>query len=215
MEGIKTNILINNRINNLATKAISGVEIEFGNHQIYNSYQFPGTGNFTENLGNAKLGIVQRIYHFANTYQSETAPTFPANWVLLGSNQYNLGSVNIIEAQWCGGTRVEYSFIDVPVVTATFGWVDDWLDGMHQIGLWTSNQGNEENPIYYEPFAGFPAWELGTSFSIEDAVGTTVYIKITTDNYPSELNTTYTDSAGAVQTWSPTSAGTHTLTYMI
>ena len=81
----------------------SGLLIDFQIQKIFNTATTPGTGNITNDLTNAKLGIVQKIYH-----NSLIAPSMPAGWVLLGNGVYLPGSLNIIYAEWCGGTRVEY-----------------------------------------------------------------------------------------------------------
>jgi hypothetical protein len=81
----------------------SGLLIDFQIQKIFNTATTPGTGNITNDLTNAKLGIVQKIYH-----NSLIAPSMPAGWVLVGGGIYVPGVLNIIYAEWCGGTRVEY-----------------------------------------------------------------------------------------------------------
>jgi hypothetical protein len=81
----------------------TGLVIDFNIQKIFNTATAPATGNITNDLTNAKLGIVQKIYH-----NSLIAPSMPAGWVLLGNGVYLPGSLNIIYAEWCGGTRVEY-----------------------------------------------------------------------------------------------------------
>jgi ABC-type xylose transport system permease subunit len=85
------------------TVAATGVVIGFANPQIYNTASVPATGNFTNNLTGARIGIVQKIYH-----NHSIAPTTPANWVLIGEGFYIPGTLNIIYAEWCDNTRVEY-----------------------------------------------------------------------------------------------------------
>ncbi|XAI97402.1 hypothetical protein [Leptolyngbya phage Lbo-JY46] len=84
----------------------TGTVISFNRPIIYNSVASPGTTNITEDLTNAKIGIVQKIYH-----NHSSAPTFPGTWVLLGSNSYQVNELNIIFAEWVGSTRVEYWII--------------------------------------------------------------------------------------------------------
>ena len=83
--------------------AKTGVAISFTESEIYNTSAAAGTGNITNDLTNAQLGIVQKLYH-----QEGSAPTVPAGWVLMGSVTYSTSVLNVIYAEWCGGTRVEY-----------------------------------------------------------------------------------------------------------
>ena len=81
----------------------TGLLIDFQLQKIFNTATIPGIGEITNDLTNAKLGIVQKIYH-----NSLIAPSMPAGWVLVGGGIYVPGVLNIINAEWCGGTRVEY-----------------------------------------------------------------------------------------------------------
>ncbi len=81
----------------------TGTVIHFSSSTIFGTSSSPETGNITDSLTNSKLGIVQKIYH-----NSGSAPTVPAGWVLLGSTTYQISTLNIIYAEWVGGTRVEY-----------------------------------------------------------------------------------------------------------
>jgi hypothetical protein len=81
----------------------TGLTIDFLYQKVYNTATSPATGSITNNLTDAKLGVVQKIYH-----NSLIAPSMPAGWVLLGNGVYLPGALNIIYAEWCGGTRVEY-----------------------------------------------------------------------------------------------------------
>jgi len=83
--------------------ATTGTVIAFNESLIYNTSASPGTGNITESLTSAKLGIVQKIYH-----NDGSSPSVPAGWVLIGSGTYTTSALNIIFAEWCGGSRVEY-----------------------------------------------------------------------------------------------------------
>jgi len=83
--------------------ANTGAVISFTQNEIYNTSSSAGTGNITNDLTDAQLGIVQKIYH-----QEGSAPTVPAGWVLMGSGTYSTTALNVIYAEWCGGTRVEY-----------------------------------------------------------------------------------------------------------
>ena len=83
--------------------ATTGGEVSFTEKEIYNTSAAAGTGNISNDLTGAQLGIVQKIYH-----EEGSAPSFPAGWVLLGSGTYSTTALNVIYAEWCGGTRVEY-----------------------------------------------------------------------------------------------------------
>lgn len=85
------------------TSATTGNVISFATPQVYNSIASPGSGDITDNLTGARVGVIQKIYH-----NKLVAPTFPAGWVRLGSTTYNAGNNNIIFAEWVSGTRVEY-----------------------------------------------------------------------------------------------------------
>lgn len=87
---------------NKATSS-SGVVIGFTSSLVYNSPSSPGTASVTDNLTGAIIGVVQKIYH-----NYSTQPTFPAGWVIMGSNTYTVSTLNIIYAEWVTGTRVEY-----------------------------------------------------------------------------------------------------------
>lgn len=80
--------------------------INFTGQTIYYNASSPGTGNISGNLTGAKLGLIQKIYH-----NSGTAPTYPAGWVLMGDAIYFTSTLNIIYAEWAGGTRVEYWYV--------------------------------------------------------------------------------------------------------
>lgn len=84
----------------------TGTSIVFARPLVYNSPTSAGTGNITSSLTNARIGIVQKIYH-----QSGTAPTFPTGWVLLRGS-YSLTLLNIIYCEWVTSTRVEYWIVN-------------------------------------------------------------------------------------------------------
>jgi hypothetical protein len=81
----------------------TGTLIDFTDLKIYNSPSSPATGNITDDLIGANLGFVQKIYH-----NDSVSPTFPIDWVRLGSTTYTTSVLNIIFAEWVSGTRVEY-----------------------------------------------------------------------------------------------------------
>lgn len=81
----------------------TGSLISFDTNKIYNTSTSPSSANITNDLTDAKLGIVQKIYH---NYTSE--PTYPAGWVPVSPVPYAPNQLNIIYAEWAGGSRVEY-----------------------------------------------------------------------------------------------------------
>jgi len=85
------------------TVAATGTVISFVAPQVYNTATAPATGNITNTLTNARIGVVQKIYH-----NHTIAPSTPAGWVLVGEGFYVPGVLNIISAEWVEGTRVEY-----------------------------------------------------------------------------------------------------------
>jgi hypothetical protein len=88
--------------------ASTGSEIHFDKSRIYASVASPTTGNITNDLTGAKIGIVQKIYH-----NDSSEPTYPAGWVLLGGT-YTVDELNILYAEWVSGTRVEYWIVNEP-----------------------------------------------------------------------------------------------------
>jgi hypothetical protein len=80
--------------------------INFTGQTIYYNATTPGTGNITQNLTGAKLGLIQKIYH-----NDVAEPTYPAGWVLMGDAIYFTSVLNIIYAEWAGGSRVEYWYV--------------------------------------------------------------------------------------------------------
>jgi len=94
-------------ISNLALKqdfatATTGSVISFAVPQIYNSVASPTSSNITNDLTGARIGVVQKFYS-----NKATEPTYPAGWVKL-SGTYTNSVTNIIYAEWCEGSRVEY-----------------------------------------------------------------------------------------------------------
>lgn len=81
----------------------TGNTITFDSQYFYNSRATPGTGNVTEDLTGAQLGVVQKIYH-----NDIILPSFPAGWILIGSGTYTIGVLNIIMCEWIGGSSTEY-----------------------------------------------------------------------------------------------------------
>jgi hypothetical protein len=80
--------------------------INFTGQTIYYDAVTPGTGNISEDLSNAKLGLIQKIYH-----NDVAEPTYPAGWVLMGDAIYFTSTLNIIYSEWAGGSRVEYWYV--------------------------------------------------------------------------------------------------------
>ena len=80
--------------------------INFTGQTIYYNSTSPATGNIINNLTSANLGLIQKIYH-----NDTSEPTYPAGWVLMGDAIYFTSTLNIIYAEWAGGTRVEYWYV--------------------------------------------------------------------------------------------------------
>jgi hypothetical protein len=80
--------------------------INFTGQTIYYDAITPSTGNISEDLTGAKLGLIQKIYH-----NDVVEPTYPAGWVLMGDAIYFTSTLNIIYAEWAGGSRVEYWYV--------------------------------------------------------------------------------------------------------
>ena len=81
--------------------------ITFDKPTIYNSPTIPASyDGFTSVLTNARIGVIQKIYHLDNFI-----PVFPANWVLIGYGTYVTNVLNIIYAEWIEDERVEYWII--------------------------------------------------------------------------------------------------------
>ena len=86
-----------------ATSATTGSVISFNVPVVWNTPASPSASNLTDDLTNAKIGYIQKIYH-----NKATAPTVPAGWVLIGTGTYTTSTLNIIFAEWVSSTRVEY-----------------------------------------------------------------------------------------------------------
>lgn len=84
----------------------TGTNITFTKPTIYNTSITPSTDNITNDLTNAIQGVVQKIYH-----NHSIAPTVPATWILMGGGIYIESVLNVIYAEFAGGTRVEYWII--------------------------------------------------------------------------------------------------------
>jgi hypothetical protein len=80
--------------------------VHFTGQTIFHKYTNQATGNITEDLTGAKLGITQKIYH-----NDVVVPTFPAGWVLMGDGVYFTSELNLIFVEWAEGSRVEYWYV--------------------------------------------------------------------------------------------------------
>ena len=81
----------------------TGLTIHFSAKTIFNGPTLPETFSaITENLTNAKIGVVQKIYH------SGATPTFPATWQLIGEGDYYPNVLNIIYAEYVEPNWTEY-----------------------------------------------------------------------------------------------------------
>lgn len=85
------------------TVASTGSVISFEAPVVWNTFGTPSTANLTDDLTNAKIGYIQKIYH-----NKAVEPTYPAGWVKMGTGTYTNGVLNVIFAEWVSGTRVEY-----------------------------------------------------------------------------------------------------------
>lgn len=85
------------------TVATTGSVITFNVPVVWNTHASPSASDLTNDLTNAKIGYIQKIYH-----NKAVAPTVPAGWVLIGTGTYTVSTLNIIFAEWVSGTRVEY-----------------------------------------------------------------------------------------------------------
>src|SRR5699024_5893021 len=102
----------------------TGSVVSFDAPHIYGKPSTPITGNITQDLTGARIGITQKIYH-----QDSTAPTFPGEWANVGYRGYNLSNVNIIQAEYVSAGRVEYNY-GRSVIVAPEGLVSHWrFDG--------------------------------------------------------------------------------------
>lgn len=81
----------------------SGVTIHFSAKTVFNGPTLPSSSSaITENLTNARIGVVQKIYH------SGATPTFPATWQLIGEGDYYPNELNIIYAEYVETNWTEY-----------------------------------------------------------------------------------------------------------
>jgi len=89
-----------------ATSAVT-TTVSFSGQTIYYDANSPTSGTtIGEDLTGAKLGVIQKIYSNA-----ATEPTYGAGWVLMGDGIYFTSILNIIYAEWAGGSRVEYWYV--------------------------------------------------------------------------------------------------------
>jgi len=80
--------------------------IKFDKNKIYYQFDDSLSGNIINDLTDAKLGIIIKIYH-----QDSVEPTFPVNWVKL-SGTYIVDTLNIIYSEYCmNDDRVEFWII--------------------------------------------------------------------------------------------------------
>ena len=85
----------------------TGTTVSFDKPKVYNLPASPATASITNSLTNAKIGVVQKLYH-----QYTTPPTFPGGWVKVGGT-YSTSLLNIIYSEYVTGTRVEYWLINI------------------------------------------------------------------------------------------------------
>lgn len=80
--------------------------ISFVHKTIYGDATTPCIGSFEINANGARYGIQQKIYH-----NDTAAPKAPVGWVQIEQTAYVPNVLNIIYADWCGGSRVEYRIV--------------------------------------------------------------------------------------------------------
>jgi hypothetical protein len=85
----------------------TGTEISFTSIDIYGKFSSPGTSNIKVDLIDAKLGIVQKMYH-----QSGVEPEYPEGFVKLNGT-YSTTLKNIIYFEFSEDERVEYWIINL------------------------------------------------------------------------------------------------------
>lgn len=90
-------------ITDTIASTLSTTDVFFDRRRIYDTSTAAATGDVTGDVTGAKLGMIQKIYH-----EDTTIPDFPATWVPIGIGTYQTNELNIIYAEFCGGTRVEY-----------------------------------------------------------------------------------------------------------
>jgi len=88
------------------TKQGTGLTIHFSGKTIFNLPTSPESGNVSGDTTNAKLGMIQKIYH-----QSSVEPTFPVTWKLVGEGVYFTDELNIIYAEYVTDMWIEYWII--------------------------------------------------------------------------------------------------------
>ena len=88
------------------TKLGTGLTVHFSGKTIFNLPSSPISGNISGDTTNAKLGMIQKIYH-----QSSVEPTFPTTWKLVGEGVYFTNELNIIYAEYVEPTWIEYWII--------------------------------------------------------------------------------------------------------
>ncbi|MGL5077927.1 MAG: hypothetical protein ACRDBG_19155, partial [Waterburya sp.] len=98
-------------ISNLALKQDFATDsfastITFDVPKVYNSFSSPSSSDISQSLTGARIGVVQKFYS-----NKATEPTYPAGWVKL-SGTYTNSVTNIIYAEWCEGSRVEYWIVE-------------------------------------------------------------------------------------------------------
>lgn len=79
-------------------------DILFDERRIYGTHEAPISGEITTSYTGSNLGVIQKIYHL-----DSVEPVFPEDWVRVKECVYELNELNVIKAEYCGGSRVEYT----------------------------------------------------------------------------------------------------------
>lgn len=77
--------------------------VDFTAPRVWGTRGTPMTGEITQDLMGARLGVVQKVYH-----QDSVEPTYPADWEPMGDAVYIPGELNVLYCESVGSGVVEY-----------------------------------------------------------------------------------------------------------
>lgn len=77
--------------------------LTFTRPTVWGTRASPMTGDITENLAGARVGVVQKVYH-----EDTETPAVPGTWVLMGDATYIPLELNVIYCEFVGSGVVEY-----------------------------------------------------------------------------------------------------------
>lgn len=81
---------------------INSTIISFTEPQIYGNHSTPITGAITFDLTDAKVGMIQEMYH-----SGSALPTLPANAVITNEVEYSSDKVNLLLFKYISASRIE------------------------------------------------------------------------------------------------------------